>query len=56
LTLCHFGVKARSELEQRVFAMLRGDEFDIDYTELEDFRPARVLVRLGLKSKTTKTL
>ena len=36
--------------------MLRGDEFDIDYTELEDFHPACVFVRLGLKTKTTKTL
>ena len=36
--------------------MLRGDEMDIEYTELEIFHPARVLVRLTLKTKTTKTL
>jgi hypothetical protein len=36
--------------------MLRGDEMDIDDTELETFHPARVLVRLTLKTKTTKTL
>ena len=36
--------------------MLRGDEMDIEYVELETFHPARVLVRLALKTKTTKTL
>jgi hypothetical protein len=35
--------------------MLRGHEMDVDYTELESFHPARVLVRLTLKTKTTKT-
>ena len=36
--------------------MLRGDEMDIDCTALDTFHPARVLVRLTLKTKTTKTL
>jgi hypothetical protein len=35
--------------------MLRGDEMDVDDTELENFHPARVLVRLTLNTKTTKT-
>jgi len=35
--------------------MLREDEFDIDYPELETFHPARVLVPFRLKTKTTKT-
>ena len=36
--------------------MLRGDEFDIDTTDLDTFVPGRVFVPLlKLKSKTTKT-
>jgi hypothetical protein len=35
--------------------MLRGDEMHVDDTELESFHPARVLVRLTLNTKTTKT-
>lgn len=29
--------------------------FDVDYTELETFVPARIFVPLRLKTKTTKT-
>ena len=36
--------------------MLRGDRMDIDCTALDTFPPARVFVRLTLKTKTTKTL
>lgn len=36
--------------------MLRGDELDIDFTELDTFVPGRVFVpMLRLKTKTTKT-
>ena len=36
--------------------MLREDEFDIDYPQLEIFVPARIGMPIRLKSKTTKTL
>jgi hypothetical protein len=52
-----FRRKSRTKPEQKGLRdMLRGDEMDIDDTELESFHPARVLVRLTLNTKTTKTL
>jgi hypothetical protein len=51
-----FRRKSRTKPEQKALrCMLRGHEMDVDYTELESFHPARVLVRLTLKTKTTKT-
>ena len=35
--------------------MLRGDEMDIDFVELDTFVPTRIFVRLSYKTKTTKT-
>jgi hypothetical protein len=52
LTLCHFGVKARSLLE--VFAM-REDMMDVEMIELETFVPCRIFDPFKLKAKTTKT-
>ncbi len=34
---------------------MRGDEMDIDVVELDMFMPIRILGRLALKTKTTKT-
>jgi hypothetical protein len=52
-----FQRKSRTEPEQKGLRdMLRGDEKDIDERELETFHPARIVVRLTLKTKTTKTL
>ncbi len=36
--------------------MLREDEFDIDFVELDPLGPVRILVPTKLKTKTTKTL
>jgi hypothetical protein len=35
--------------------VLRGDEFDIDYIELDPLGPVRIVVPTKLKTKTTKT-
>jgi hypothetical protein len=55
LTLCHFGVKAARNLEQRVFAVLREAEFDIDSLTPGTLVAALAFASFKLKTKTTKT-